>query len=294
MKKVSKIVIPVAGLGTRSLPFSKEVPKEMLPIIDVPTIHYIVREAVDAGMDQVIFITGNGKEALENYFDFSPALEKTLRDRGKHQLAEELHSLGKLCEVISVRQKEPLGLGHAVLCARHIVGDERFAVALGDEIYPDFSPHPGVTPLRQLSDLAISHPGSIVAVQEVPKEKTSLYGIVDVGNHKVGKDPVAVKSAVEKPHPDKAPSRFAIVGRYLFEAELFGYLQKTKAGGGGEIQLTDAMDAIAQKGDLKAVTIQTTRYDVGSAAGFVQAVVDSALSRPGLAPEIRDYLKGKK
>ena len=293
MKKVSKIVIPVAGLGTRSLPFSKEVPKEMLPIIDVPTIHYIVREAVDAGMDQVIFITGNGKEVLENYFDFSPALEKQLRDRGKHQLAEELHALGKMCEVISVRQKEPLGLGHAVLCARHIVGDERFAVALGDEIYPNFS-HPGVTPLRQLSDLANSHSGSIVAVQEVPKEKTSLYGIVDVGGHKVGKDPVAVKSAVEKPHPDKAPSRFAIVGRYLFEAELFAYLQKTKAASGGEIQLTDAMDAVAKKGDLKAVTIQTARYDVGSAAGYVQAVVDSALSRPGLAQEIRDYLKGMK
>ncbi len=294
MKRVSKIVIPVAGLGTRSLPFSKGIPKEMLPIIDVPTIHYIVREAVDAGMDQVIFVTGNGKSALEDYFDFSPALERTLRDRGKHQLAEELHSLGKMCEVMSVRQKEPLGLGHAVLCARHIVGDSRFAVALGDEIYPNFGLHPSATPLSQLSELAAKNSGSFVSVQSVAKDKTSLYGIIDVGNQKVGEKPVAVKSAVEKPHPDKAPSNYAIVGRYLFEPEIFGYLQKTKAAAGGEIQLTDAMDAVAKKGDLKAVTIQTARYDVGSAAGFVQAVVDSALSRPGLAQEIRAYLKGMK
>ncbi len=294
MSRATKIVIPVAGLGTRSLPFSKEVPKEMLPIIDTPTIHYIVKEAVDAGMDQVIFVTGRGKHALEDYFDYSPALEKTLRDRGKDRMAEELHALGKMVDVQTVRQKEPLGLGHAIFCARHLVGDARFAVALGDEIYPGWGPHPGMSPLRQLNEIAAHSKKSLVSVQQVPKDKTSLYGIVDVGKEKVGQDPVAVKSAVEKPHPDKAPSQFAIVGRYLFGPELFGLLAKTKPSQGGEIQLTDAMDQLARQGNLEAVAIQTSRYDVGSAAGYVQAVVDSSLSRPGLATEIRDYLKGLK
>ncbi len=294
MKKVRKIVIPVAGLGTRSLPFSKEIPKEMLPIIDTPAIHYIVKEAVDAGIEQVIFVTGRGKGPLEDYFDFSPALEKILRDRGKHQMAEEMHSLGKLCDIHSVRQKEPLGLGHAVLCARHLVGDAPFAVALGDEIYPNWSQHPGPTPLRQLTELAQHKGGSWLSIQEVPKEKTPLYGIVDVGGVDVGNGPVAVKSAVEKPSVEKAPSQFAIVGRYVFASEVFDLLQKTKPSKGGEIQLTDAIDALAKDGSLHAVAIQTARYDVGSSAGYVQAVIDSALSRPGLASEIRDYLKGMK
>ncbi len=290
-QRVRKAVIPVAGLGTRGLPFTKEVPKELLPVIDKPGIHYIVEEVIAAGIDQVIFVTSKGKASLEDYFDPSPNLESWLRKRGKEELADRIRDIGRLCEVISVRQKEPLGLGHAIRCARPVVGDEMFAVCLGDEIFPAWGKDAAAPALKTLVEHAVGLKASVAGVMEVTAEETSSYGIVDVGGSSLGTKPAAVKGTVEKPSPDKAPSRYAIIGRYVFEPRVFEELERIQPGKGGEYQLTDAMDRLCKEGRLYASLVQSRRYDIGSHFSFVRAQIDCALERPELADKVRAYLK---
>ncbi|MEZ4749631.1 MAG: UTP--glucose-1-phosphate uridylyltransferase [Bdellovibrionota bacterium] len=288
---IKKVVIPVAGLGTRSLPFTKVVPKELVPVLNTPTIHFIVEEVVAAGIEQVVFVTSSGKTALEDYFDVNDALVRTLRARGKEELAECVEKTSQLCEIISVRQKEPLGLGHAVLCAAPVIGDEPFAVALGDEIFPPWDPTAPKGPLAILAEQASKQSSSVIGVMKVPREQTGSYGIVDVGSAEVGAAPVAVKATVEKPRPEKAPSEYAIVGRYVFAPEILDRLRTVKPGVGGEIQLTDAMSALAAEGALYASAVQGCRYDTGSLLGYVKAQVDAGLRDPSIAGPLKDYLR---
>lgn len=284
-------MIPVAGLGTRGLPFTKEVPKELLPIIDTPAIHYIVEEVIAAGIEQVIFITSKGKSVLEDYFDPSPNLEKWLRARGKERLADKISQIGRLCEVISIRQKEPLGLGHAIYCARHVISDEMFAVCLGDEIFPPWEEEAHFSALKKLVVAAEELKSSVVGVVEIPKEDTLSYGIVDLGGEILGAAPCRVKRAVEKPKPSDAPSRYGIIGRYVFEPGLFDTLKEVRPGVGGEIQLTDGMNQLALAGRLHALRIEGPRYDIGNHFFFVKAQIDAALRRPGLSDRLRQYLR---
>lgn len=289
--KIRKVVIPCAGLGTRGLPFTKEIPKELLPIVDTPALQYIVEEAVEAGIEQVIFVTSKGKGALEDYFDPSPALEAYLRSKGKDALADKIRRVGTLVDVLSVRQKEPRGLGHAVLCARPLVGDEPFAVCLGDEILAPWGKKPPVPGLKLLVESAERLGSSVIGVMPVTKPEVVNYGIVDVG----GKDgasgqPLAVKGTVEKPAPEKAPSQLAIMGRYVFQSALWEALEKVKPGVGGEIQLTDALDTLASQGGLHCQILQDKRYDCGNHLYYVLAQVDSALHRPELAERLRPLL----
>jgi UTP--glucose-1-phosphate uridylyltransferase len=295
MARVRKVVIPVAGLGTRSLPYSKVAPKEMLPVIDTPTIHFIVEEAVSAGIEQVIFVTAQGKSALEDYFDTSEALEERLRAKGKDALADKLQRLGSLVNVLSVRQKQQLGLGHAVLCAEPLVGKEPFAVCLGDEIFPTWgSPVPeDQRALRRLVAASERSGHSAVGVMEVPTADTKKYGIVDVGGAVLDENVASVRSTVEKPEPSAAPSHYAMVGRYVFQAEVFGELKNTQPGVGGEIQLTDAMDRLAAAGALEALLLKDKRYDIGNPLQYVLAQVDSALERPELAGSLRELLQSR-
>lgn len=289
---VKKVVIPVAGLGTRGLPFTKEIPKELLPIIDTPTIHFIVEEVISAGIEQVVFITSKGKHALEDYFDLSPNLENWLRKRGKDGLADKVRKIGTLCEVISVRQKEPLGLGHAVYCARNIIGNEKFAVCLGDEIFPPWDViNQTKAPLRKLVDSAVELGTSTVGVVEIPIADSPSYGILDLGGKTLGDSPELVLKTVEKPKPEVAPSKYAIIGRYVFEPSLFDALKDTKPGVGGEIQLTDAMDKLCVNRKLHGVLLRGCRYDIGNPLFYMKAQIDSALRRPELSERLREYLK---
>lgn len=291
--QIKKVVIPVAGLGTRGLPFTKEVPKELLPIIDTPTIHFIVEEVLQAGIDQVIFVTSKGKSSLEDYFDPSPNLVAWLRRRGKEELADKIQRIGTLCEVISVRQKEPLGLGHAIYCARHIVNQESFAVCLGDEIFPNWGKNPPQeNALGQLVSAANASKGSVVGVLEVPQSETSSYGIIEPSGPVKHGQPTKVIRTVEKPKPEQAPSQFAVVGRYVFESELFACLKDIKPGVGGELQLTDAMDKLCQQGKLSALLLEGLRYDIGSHLSYLKAQIDYAITRPELTEKVKGYLKG--
>jgi UTP--glucose-1-phosphate uridylyltransferase len=289
--RVKKVVIPVAGLGTRGLPFTKEVPKELLPIIDTPTIHFIVEEVISAGIEQVIFVTSKGKSILEDYFDPSPNLENWLRKRGKEQLAERIRKVGTMCEVISVRQKEPLGLGHAILCARPIINNEMFAVCLGDEIFPAWETRGVEKPVLQgLVETAERLNSSVVGVVEVPRAESSSYGIIDVGDQKLGKEPLRIKRTVEKPSPENAPSSYAIIGRYVFQPSLFDHLREVTPGVGGEIQLTDGMDRVCQNEGLHALLVEHCRYDIGNHFSYLKAQIDAGLRRPELATRIKEYI----
>ncbi len=290
MQKVRKVVIPAAGLGTRGLPFTKEVPKELIPIIDTPALHYIVEEAVNAGIEQVIFVTSKGKSAMEDYFDPSPALEAWLEKKGKLELLEKVRKIGKMVDVLSVRQKEPLGLGHAVLCARSFIGNEPFAVCLGDEIFAPWG-GPKKAGLVRLAEAAVQLESSVIGVMHVPREETKSYGIVDLENAKPGTQAVKVKGTVEKPLPADAPSEYAIIGRYVFQPEIMDALADVKPGVSGEIQLTDAMDRLAAKGGLHAMVMDDNRYDVGNPLYYVLAQVDAALERPELAERLLPLLK---
>jgi len=291
MPKIRKVVLPVAGLGTRGLPFTKEIPKEMLPIIDTPTVHFIVEEVLAAGIEQVIFVTSKGKHALEDYFDPSPALVAWLRKRGKEEFADKIEKIAQLVEVITVRQKEPLGLGHAVACARSVVGNEWFAVCLGDEIFPPWNKAGEAPALKQLVDTAEKLQTSVVGVFEVPKTETTSYGIVDTGGKTFSGSPLRVERTVEKPKPEHAPSPYAILGRYVFDSEIMECLKRVAPGVGGEIQLTDGMDMLAANGKLHAWQVQGCRYDIGNHFFYVKAQVDAALRRPELASRLREYLK---
>ncbi|HEX8625285.1 MAG TPA: UTP--glucose-1-phosphate uridylyltransferase GalU [Allosphingosinicella sp.] len=284
MKKVRKAVFPVAGLGTRFLPATKAVPKEMLTVVDRPLIQYAVEEALEAGIEQMIFVTGRGKTALDDHFDIAFELEATLRGRGK-----PLDVLGSsrmpAGSIVSVRQQEPLGLGHAVWCARDIVGDEPFAVLLPDDLMVG---DPGC--LAQMVEAYDRVGGNIVCVEEVPAERTASYGIIAPG----ARDGrlTEVKGLVEKPKPAQAPSNLGIVGRYILQPEVMRVLDNPERGAGGEIQLTDAMARLIGKQPFHGVTVTGERHDCGDKIGFVKANVALALKRDDVAPALREYLAG--
>ena len=281
-KPVRKAVIPAAGLGTRFLPATKATPKEMLPIVDKPTIQYIIEEALASGIEDILIITGRNKRAIEDHFDRAVELELTLKAQGKYDLLGLVQELSRVT-IHYVRQKEPKGLGHAVLCAKHFVGDEPFAVLLGDDIMDAEVPV-----LKQLMDVYEDCEGSVLGVQEVPKDRVSSYGVVK---------PVAVKERlwraddlVEKPSVEEAPSRLAVLGRYIISPEIFGILEKTEPGRGGEIQLTDALKKLSEREPVYAYEFEGRRYDVGDKQGYLEATVDFALKRPDLREPFLRYL----
>ena len=284
MKKVRKAVIPAAGRGLRFLPATKAQPKEMLPIVDRPAIQYIIEEALDSGIEDILIITGQNKRSIEDHFDKSVELEKILKEQGKLNLLQEVQNIGRLTDLYYVRQKEPLGLGHAVYCARQFIGNEPFAVLLGDDLVR------GTTPcLKQLLDLYGKVESSVIAVMEVPREDVGKYGILDAAEESPGV--YRVKDLVEKPPADSAPSRLAIMGRYIIEPRIFSILAGTRPGAGGEIQLTDALRVLCREQAVYGLAFQGKRYDVGDKMGYLKATVEFALARPDLAEGFREYLR---
>ena len=277
-RKVRKAVFPVGGLGTRFLPATKAMPKEMLPVVDKPLIQYAVEEAVAAGIEEFIFVTGRGKTAIEDHFDHSFELEYTLRQRGKQEEYESLNSLIKLPGSISyIRQQEPLGLGHAVWCARHLIGDEPFAVLLADDFIYASTPC-----LKQMVDAY--QKGVMVAVMDVDPSHVNRYGIIDILEEQDRQ--VKVKAVIEKPSPDQAPSCLAIIGRYILDSEVFEHLEKQERGAGGEIQLTDALSPMIQRMPFCGYRFDGTRYDCGSKGGLLTASIAIALNRDDLKDEV--------
>lgn len=282
--KIRKAVIPVAGLGIRFLPATKAQPKEMLPIVDKPTIQYIVEEAVESGIEDILFITGKQKRAIEDHFDKSADLENMLREKGKRELLELVRDIGEMADIHYIRQKEPKGLGHAVYCARKFVGDEPFAVLLGDDIVRSKVPC-----LRQLMDLYESTGSPVIAVREVPREDVGKYGILDAEEMREGV--FRIRDLVEKPPVESAPSRLGIMGRYIISPGIFDILAETGPGAGGEIQLTDALRVLCRQETMYGLAFKGRRFDVGDKLGYLKAAVEFALDRPELAEEFGDYLK---
>lgn len=285
MQKITKAIIPAAGLGTRFLPATKATPKEMLPIVDKPTIQYIIEEALISGIEDIIIISGRTKRAIEDHFDRSPELEINLHEHGKTELLELVRDIANI-NVHYIRQKEPLGLGHAILCAKKFVGNEPFAVLLGDDVvYNNEYPC-----LKQLIDVYEKTGGSILGCQEVATERVSSYGIVD--SMRTDTDRVfKVRDMVEKPAVSEAPSRLAVLGRYVITPEIFEILETTAPGKGGEIQLTDALKVLAGQQEMYAYNFIGRRYDVGDKQGFLEATVEYALRNPELSISFREYLK---
>ena len=282
---VRKAVFPVGGLGTRFLPATKAMPKEMLPVVDKPLIQYAVEEAQAAGIEDFIFVTGRGKHAIEDHFDVSFELDTMLREREKKDMLSAISSWMPLPGQISyTRQMEPLGLGHAVWCARHLIGDEPFAVLLADDLVMADTPC-----LKQMVDVQAEVGGSVVAVMDVPREHTDRYGILDVENDD-GRL-ASVRGLVEKPDPADAPSTLSIIGRYILQPEVFDHLDKQEKGAGGEIQLTDAMAAILGNEPFHGYRFDGRRFDCGDKAGFLEATIAFALSRDDLAPAIREIFR---
>ena len=291
-KRVRKAVLPAAGLGTRFLPATKAQPKEMLPLVDKPLIQYVVEECVASGIENIIIVTGRGKNSIEDHFDSSPELEKFLESKGKADQAEMVRSISNMVHFSYTRQKEPLGLGHAVLAARELVGDEPFAVLLGDVIIP--GPHPAT---RQLMDVYEQTGIGTIAVEEVPREKTSLYGIVACAPENRGSwggRLLRVQGLVEKPSPAEAPSNLAVTGRYVLPPEAFDCLARTPPGRGGEIQLTDGLRLLTSEMGLYALVYEGQSYDAGDKLGFLKATVEIALSNPEFGEEFRAYLRDLK
>ena len=281
---IRKAVIPVAGLGTRFLPATKTVPKELLPIVDVPSIQYVVQEAVDAGIREIIFVTGRNKDSIEDHFDEAPELEQVLAERGQTEMVEMLRRIAEMTEVVSVRQKKPLGLGHAVLCARDLVGNEPFAVMLADDLIDG-----GIPCVKQLLDIFAETGESVVALMEVPRDEVHRYGVIK--GKEVRKHLYQVEATVEKPAAKDAPSNMAIIGRYILRPEIFSILGNLPAGRGGEIQLTDALAALVRERKVYGCEFQGDRYDIGDKFGFVRATVAYALKRPDLRDRVLEYLK---
>ncbi len=283
--KVRKAVIPVAGLGTRFLPATKAIPKEMLTIVDRPTIQYIVEEVVDSGIDQIIFVTSEGKSAIENHFDYDFHLDAVLREKNKKSLGKELDMISNLIDIVSVRQKKPLGLGHAIWTARHVVGNEPFMVLLGDDLVL------GDTPCaRQMLDMFNSLQDPIVAVQRVPKDQTFQYGIVE-GEEIEGGRTHKVKRLVEKPAPGTTDSDMAIIGRYILTPDVFDFLGTTTPGHGGEIQLTDALLALKNSRSMYAYEFEGTRYDAGDKLGYLKAILAYGLRHEKLGKDLAAHIK---
>jgi UTP--glucose-1-phosphate uridylyltransferase len=278
-RKVRKAVIPAAGLGTRFLPVTKTVSKEMIPIIDKPMIQYIVEEAVQSGVEDIVLVTSRHKEDLERYFDYNYELEDRLMKNGKQELALSIKKIAETCNIICVYQKEPAGLGHAVGCARSVVGEDPFAVLLGDDLIDSKNPC-----TRQLIDIYDHHGMSVVGVMEVPESETSKYGIV--GGDFIDPRTMRVHTMIEKPKSEEAPSRFAIPGRYVVDASIFELISNTKPGKGGEIQFTDALLGLAKSKGLLAYRFDGDRYDTGDRLGYLNATLTFGLRRP----ELRDGL----
>lgn len=284
MKDIRKVVIPVAGWGTRSLPATKNIPKEMLPIYNKPVIQYVVEEAQRAHIKDVIFVTNRDKNVIEDHFDHNLQIEDLLERSGKLDKLEEVRRVAEMVNILSVRQKRQLGLGHAVLCARELVGDEPFAVMVGDDLM--FSGVPGI---GQLIEVAMAEKMPVIGVMEVPWEKVSRYGIID--GEKVAPGVYRVRDMVEKPKREDAPSRMAIVGRYVLTPDIFDYLEKVKPGHGGEIQLTDALQAMAKDRGMMAVRMAGMRFDAGDWAEFLSANIYFALQDESLRYELLGLLK---
>lgn len=284
MRRIRKAIIPAAGLGTRFLPATKAQPKEMLPIVDKPTIQYIVEEAVNSGIEDIVIVTGRNKRAIEDHFDRSIELETYLEKCGKEELLDMVQDISRLVDIYYVRQKEALGLGHAIYCARKFIGDEPFAVLLGDDVI-----HSEVPCLKQMMNHYERHGASIVGVQQVPLEETSKYGIVD--GIEFDERLYRAHDLVEKPRPEDAPStRLAIMGRYILNPDIFDILEHIPPGKGGEIQLTDGLRELAKIQEILAYEFEGRRYDVGDKLGFVQATIEYALRREDLSEELMRYL----
>ena len=288
-KKVRKAVLPVAGMGTRFLPASKAIPKEMLTVVDKPVIQYAVEECIASGIEHVIFVTGRGKEAIENHFDHAPELESLLASRGKNELAKLVHGIGEGVKFSYTRQSEALGLGHAVLCGAELVGDEPFAVLL-----PDVIMESAVPATKELVEVYEATGCGVIHVERVPRERVHMYGIIDATpekNSKWGEKVLRVKNLVEKPSAEKAPSNLGVTGRYVVPAEIFGHLRTTKPGTGGEIQLTDGLCRLADDNKMLACIYEGKVHDAGDKLGFLCATVDFGLQDPKLGKPFRDYLK---
>jgi len=297
-RRVRKAVLPAAGLGTRFLPATKSVPKEMLPLVDKPLIQYSVEECVASGIEHVIIVTGRGKSSIEDHFDYAPELEQFLAEKGKSDLATEVHALGKMVEVSYIRQREALGLGHAVLTAKELVGNEPFAVLLGDVVIQSEKPA-----TRQLIEVYGATGQGAIAVEPVPMDQISLYGVIKPAKNPTTTPPmpshiaerlVAVEDLVEKPKRDEAPSNLIVTGRYLLPPEIFGYLEQTPPGRGGEIQLTDGMRLLAKEKGLWAYRYEGVCYDAGDKLGFLKATVELGLRNSELGPAFRAYLRSLK
>jgi UTP--glucose-1-phosphate uridylyltransferase len=291
-QKVRKAVLPAAGLGTRFLPATKAQPKEMLTVVDKPQIQYVVEECVASGIEHVIIVTGKGKNSIEDHFDYSPVLERHLEEKGKIKEAEIIRDISDMVQVSYTRQKEPLGLGHAVLVAKDLVGDEPFAVLLGDVLIP--GPNPAT---KQLIEVYEATGTGAIAVEEVPRDKTHLYGIVDGEPAPLppfGERLLRIRELVEKPRPENAPSNLAITGRYVLPPAIFECLERTKPGAGGEIQLTDGMRLLAKEQGLWALIYEGISYDAGEKLGFLKATVEIALQNKEFGEAFRTYLKGLK
>ena len=283
MSKIKKAIIPAAGLGTRFLPATKAQPKEMLPIVDKPTIQYIVEEAVASGIEDIIIVTGRTKKAIEDHFDKSVELEMELEKKHNEELLNIAKAVSQIANIYYIRQKEPKGLGHAVLTAKTFIGDEPFAVLLGDDVIDSNKPA-----LKQMMEVYDEKQGTVLGVQTVDKKDVSKYGIVD--GVQIDERIYAVKDMVEKPSVDKAPTNVAVLGRYIITPRIFDYLEKQEIGAGGEIQLTDALKKLAEEEKMYAYDFEGKRYDVGNKMGFLQATVEFALKRPELRDEFKDYL----
>ena len=283
--KIRKAVFPVAGLGTRFLPATKALPKEMLPVVDKPLIQYAVEEALAAGIEQIIFVTGRGKEALEDHFDHSHELESILKGRGKSDTLKRMEALvPETGTIIYTRQNKPLGLGHAIWCARDVVGDEPFAVLLADDLVKSDTPV-----LKQMVDRFETTQASMVAVMEVDPSQTDKYGIVDGAN--IDDQTIQIKGLVEKPAPESAPSNQAIIGRYILTPEIFALLGEKECGAGGEIQITDAMEKLLKTQQIHGYLFEGTRFDCGDKAGFQMANVAYSLETPEIKDRLMAYLK---
>ncbi len=283
--KVRKAVLPVAGFGTRFLPATKSSSKEMLPLVDKPLIHYAVEDAIDAGIEQIIFITGRGKRAIEDYFDISFELEYHLKAQGKEELVEEIRKISDMADFVYIRQKEPKGLGHAVLRAKDVVGNEPFAVILADDVIQN-----GKSGTKQLAEIYERYNCSVIGLEEVNPDDVSSYGIVS--GVEIENGVFKLDRFVEKPKKEEAPSNMAIIGRYIFTPSIFEELEKTKPGAKGEIQLTDAIAALSKREVIYGKIIEGKRFDCGNKLGFLKATVEFALHDENLKDEFEKYLKG--
>lgn len=285
--KIKKAVIPAAGMGTRFLPATKAQPKEMLPIVDKPTIQYVIEEAAEAGIEDILIITGRNKRAIEDHFDRSIELEIMLKEKNKDDELQKIMQISELANIFYIRQKEPLGLGHAVLCARQFIGNEPFAVLLGDDVV-----HAKVPCIGQMAEVYSQKCQTVLGVQRVGWDNVHKYGIVDAGGE--NGPLVRVKQLTEKPEREEARSDLAVLGRYIIDPEIFAILEATEPGSGGEIQLTDALNVLASRQPVWAYTFEGRRYDVGDRLGFLEATIEYALRREDLASDLKAFINGIK